>query len=102
VPGDLIMLFANLTWTLVYVAAAQAPSGRGPSRRCCWCRSRSHQRHRAVRGLETAISPARIAWSANVVAAMVYMAVFPSLAGVLVLGHRHPAGRRVIPVYFAT
>jgi drug/metabolite transporter (DMT)-like permease len=101
VPGDLIMLVANLTWTLytwllrrhrpdlpfaplllVQIAiglAAIAPFA----------------------ALEASLSPARIAWSAGAVAAMVYMAVFPSLLAYWCwdLGVRRVGA--VIPVYFA-
>ena len=101
VPGDLIMLVANLTWTLytwllrrhrpdlpfapllaVQIAigvAAIAPFA----------------------ALEAALSPARITWSGGVVAAMLYMAVFPSLAAYWCwdVGIRRVGA--VIPVYFA-
>jgi len=101
VPGDLIMLFANLTWTLytwllrkhrpdvpfaplLLVQIAIGISAIAPF---------------AV--LETAISPARIAWSANVVAAMVYMAVFPSLLAYWCWDTGIRRVGAVIPVYFA-
>ena len=101
VPGDLIMLVANLTWTLytwllrkhrpdvpfaplLLVQIAIGISAIAPF---------------AV--LETAISPARIAWSANVVAAMVYMAVFPSLLAYWCWDTGIRRVGAVIPVYFA-
>ncbi len=101
VPGDLIMLVANLTWTLytwllrrhrpdlpfaplllvqmVIGVAAIAPFA----------------------ALEAALSPARIEWSAGVAAAMLYMAVAPSLVAYWCwdLGVRRVGA--VIPVYFA-
>jgi drug/metabolite transporter (DMT)-like permease len=101
VPGDLIMLVANLTWTLytwllrrhrpdlpfapfllvqmLIGIAAIAPFAAA----------------------EAALSPARIAWSGGAVAAMLYMAVFPSLAAYWCwdLGVRRVGA--VIPVYFA-
>lgn len=101
VPGDLVMLLAVLAWTLytwllrrhrpelpfaplllVQIAlgiAAIAPFAL----------------------LEAQLSPARIAWSGHVAVAMLYMAVFPSIAAYWCwdLGVRRVGA--VIPVYFA-
>jgi drug/metabolite transporter (DMT)-like permease len=101
VPGDLIMLAAVLAWTLytwllrkhrpelpfaplllvqiVIGIAAIAPFAL----------------------LEAALSPAAITWSGGVVLAMLYMAIFPSLAAYWCwdLGVRRVGA--VIPVYFA-
>jgi len=51
--------------------------------------------------LEAQLSPARIAWSGHVAVAMLYMAVFPSIAAYWCwdLGVRRVGA--VIPVYFA-
>lgn len=101
VPGDLIMLVANLTWTLY-----------------TWLL----RRHRPdlpfaplllmqiaigiaaivpFAAVEAALSPARIEWSGGVVVAMLYMAVAPSLVAYWCwdLGIRRVGA--VIPVYFA-
>ncbi len=101
VPGDLIMLVANLTWTLytwllrrhrpdlpfaplLLVQMAIGIAAIAP-----------------FAALEAALSPARIEWSAGAVTAMVYMAVFPSLLAYWCwdLGIRRVGA--VIPVYFA-
>jgi len=101
VPGDLIMLFATLTWTLyTWLLRRHRPDlpfaplllvqiGIGVAAIAPF----------AV--LEAALSPARIAWSGGVVGAMLYMAVFPSLAAYWCwdLGIRRVGA--VIPVYFA-
>lgn len=101
VPGDLIMLIANLTWTLytwllrrhrpdlpfaplLLVQMAIGVAAIAP-----------------FAALEAALSPARIEWSAGVAAAMLYMAVAPSLVAYWCwdLGVRRVGA--VIPVYFA-
>jgi len=101
VPGDLIMLVANLTWTLytwllrrhrpdlpfaplLLVQMAIGIAAIAP-----------------FAAAEAALSPARIEWSGNAVAAMVYMAVFPSLLAYWCwdVGIRRVGA--VIPVYFA-
>jgi drug/metabolite transporter (DMT)-like permease len=101
VPGDLIMLVANLTWTLytwllrkhrpdlpfaplLLVQMAIGIAAIAP-----------------FAALEAAVAPARIAWSGEVAAAMVYMAVFPSLLAYWCwdVGVRRVGA--VIPVYFA-
>jgi len=101
VPGDLIMLFANLTWTLYTwllrrhrpdlpfapLLLVQMAIGIGAIA--------------PFAALEAALSPARIAWSGGAVAAMLYMAVFPSLLAYWCwdVGIRRVGA--VIPVYFA-
>ncbi len=101
VPGDLIMLAANLTWTLYTwllrrhrpdlpfapLLAAQIAVGL-----CAIA---------PFAAVEAALSPARIQWSAGVAAAMLYMAVFPSLLAYWCwdVGIRRVGA--VIPVYFA-
>jgi len=101
VPGDLIMLVANLTWTLytwllrrhrpdlpfaplLLVQMAIGIAAIAP-----------------FAALEAALSPARIEWSGGVAAAMLYMAVFPSLLAYWCwdVGIRRVGA--VIPVYFA-
>ena len=101
VPGDLIMLVANLTWTLytwllrrhrpdlpfaplLLVQVAIGVVAIAP-----------------FAALEALLSPARIQWSGGAAAAMLYMAVFPSLAAYWCwdLGIRRVGA--VIPVYFA-
>lgn len=101
VPGDLIMLVANLTWTLytwllrrhrpdlpfaplLLVQMAIGVAAIAP-----------------FAALEAALSPARIEWGGGVAAAMLYMAVFPSLLAYACwdLGIRRVGA--VIPVYFA-
>jgi drug/metabolite transporter (DMT)-like permease len=101
VPGDLIMLVANLTWTLYTwllrrhrpdlpfapLLAVQIAIGIGAIA--------------PFAALEAALSPARITWSGGAAAAMLYMAVFPSLAAYWCwdVGIRRVGA--VIPVYFA-
>ena len=101
VPGDLIMLVANLTWTLytwllrrhrpdlpfaplLLVQVAIGVVAIAP-----------------FAALEALLSPARIQCSGGAAAAMLYMAVFPSLAAYWCwdLGIRRVGA--VIPVYFA-
>ena len=101
VPGDLIMLVANLTWTLytwllrrhrpdlpfaplLLVQVAIGVVAIAP-----------------FAALEASLSPARIQCSGGTAAAMLYMAVFPSLAAYWCwdLGIRRVGA--VIPVYFA-
>jgi drug/metabolite transporter (DMT)-like permease len=101
VPGDLIMLVANLTWTLytwllrrhrpdlpfaplLLVQVAIGVVAIAP-----------------FAALEASLSTARIQWSGGAAAAMLYMAVFPSLAAYWCwdLGIRRVGA--VIPVYFA-
>ncbi|MBK9244731.1 MAG: DMT family transporter [Burkholderiales bacterium] len=101
VPGDLIMLLANLTWTLytwllrrhrpdlpfaplLLVQIAIGIVAIAP-----------------FAALEAALSPARVQWSGGVVLAMLYMAVAPSLIAYWCwdLGIRRVGA--VIPVYFA-
>ena len=101
VPGDLIMLVANLTWTLytwllrrhrpdlpfaplLLVQVAIGVVAIAP-----------------FAALEASLSPARIQCSGGAAAAMLYMAVFPSLAAYWCwdLGIRRVGA--VIPVYFA-
>jgi drug/metabolite transporter (DMT)-like permease len=101
VPGDLIMLVANLTWTLyTWLLRRHRPDlpfaplllvqiGIGIAAIAPFA------------ALEASLSPARIAWSGGVVLAMLYMAVFPSLLAYWCwdLGVRRVGA--VIPVYFA-
>jgi len=101
VPGDLIMLVANLTWTLyTWLLRRHRPDlpfaplllvqiGIGIAAIAPFT------------ALEAALSPARIEWNGHVLAAMVYMAVFPSLLAYWCwdLGIRRVGA--VIPVYFA-
>jgi len=101
VPGDLIMLIANLTWTLyTWLLRRHRPSlPFAPLLLVQMAIGIAAIAPFAL--LEAALSPARIQWSGGVVAAMVYMAVFPSLAAYWCwdLGVRRVGA--VIPVYFA-
>jgi drug/metabolite transporter (DMT)-like permease len=80
VPGDLIMLVANLTWTLyTWLLRRHRPDlPFAPLLLVQMAIGVAAIAPFAV--LEAALSPARIEWSAGAVGAMVYMAVFPSLA----------------------
>ncbi len=101
VPGDLIMLVANLTWTLyTWLLRKHRPDlPFAPLLLVQMAIGIAAIAPFAV--LEAALSPARIEWSAGAVGAMVYMAVFPSLAAYWCwdLGIRRVGA--VIPVYFA-
>jgi drug/metabolite transporter (DMT)-like permease len=101
VPGDLIMLVANLTWTLyTWLLRRHRPDlPFAPLLLVQMAIGVVAIAPFAV--LEAAMSPARIEWSAGAVGAMVYMAVFPSLAAYWCwdLGIRRVGA--VIPVYFA-
>jgi drug/metabolite transporter (DMT)-like permease len=101
VPGDLIMLVANLTWTLyTWLLRRHRPDlPFAPLLLVQMAIGVAAIAPFAV--LEAAMSPARIEWSAGAVGAMVYMAVFPSLAAYWCwdLGIRRVGA--VIPVYFA-
>ena len=101
VPGDLIMLVANLTWTLyTWLLRRHRPDlPFAPLLLVQMAIGIAAIAPFAV--VEAALLPARIEWSGSVVAAMVYMAVFPSLAAYWCwdLGVRRVGA--VIPVYFA-
>jgi drug/metabolite transporter (DMT)-like permease len=101
VPGDLIMLVANLTWTLyTWLLRRHRPDlPFAPLLLVQMAIGVAAIAPFAV--LEAALSPARIEWSAGAVGAMVYMAAFPSLAAYWCwdLGIRRVGA--VIPVYFA-
>jgi drug/metabolite transporter (DMT)-like permease len=101
VPGDLIMLVANLTWTLyTWLLRRHRPDlPFAPLLLVQMAIGVAAIAPFAV--LEAAMSPARIEWSGGAVAAMLYMAVFPSLAAYWCwdLGIRRVGA--VIPVYFA-
>lgn len=101
VPGDLIMLVANLTWTLyTWLLRRHRPDlPFAPLLLVQMAIGIAAIAPFAV--LEAALSPARIEWSGGVAAAMVYMAVFPSLLAYWCwdLGIRRVGA--VIPVYFA-
>jgi drug/metabolite transporter (DMT)-like permease len=101
VPGDLIMLVANLTWTL-YTWLLRRHRPDLPFAPLLLVQMAIGIVAIAPFALfEAALSPARIEWSAGVLAAMLYMAVFPSLAAYWCwdLGIRRVGA--VIPVYFA-
>jgi len=101
VPGDLIMLVANLTWTLyTWLLRRHRPDlPFAPLLLVQMAIGVAAIAPFAV--LEAALSPARIEWSGGAVAAMLYMAVAPSLAAYWCwdLGIRRVGA--VIPVYFA-
>ena len=101
VPGDLIMLVANLTWTLyTWLLRRHRPDlPFAPLLLVQMAIGVAAIAPFAV--LEAALSPARIEWSAGAAAAMLYMAVAPSLAAYWCwdLGIRRVGA--VIPVYFA-
>ncbi len=101
VPGDLIMLVANLTWTL-YTWLLRKHRPDLPFAPLLLVQITIGICAIAPFALlEAALSPARISWSGGVAAAMVYMAVFPSLLAYWCwdLGVRRVGA--VIPVYFA-
>ena len=101
VPGDLIMLVANLTWTLyTWLLRRRRPDlPFAPLLLAQMAIGIAAIAPFAL--LEAALSPARIAWSGGAVAAMLYMAVFPSLLAYWCwdVGIRRVGA--VIPVYFA-
>ncbi len=101
VPGDLIMLVANLTWTL-YTWLLRRHRPDLPFAPLLLAQIAVGLVAIApFAALEAALSPARIQWSAGAVAAMLYMAVFPSLLAYWCwdVGIRRVGA--VIPVYFA-
>jgi drug/metabolite transporter (DMT)-like permease len=101
VPGDLIMLVANLTWTL-YTWLLRKHRPELPFAPLLLAQMAiGIVAITPFALLEAALSPARIAWSGGVVVAMLYMAVFPSLAAYWCwdVGVRRVGA--VIPVYFA-
>lgn len=101
VPGDLIMLVANLTWTL-YTWLLRRHRPELPFAPLLLAQIAIGLAAIApFAALEAALSPARVVWSVGAVAAMVYMAVFPSLLAYWCwdLGVRRVGA--VIPVYFA-
>lgn len=101
VAGDLIMLVAVLTWTLyTWLLRKRRPDlPFAPLLLAQMAIGIVAIAPFAV--LEAQLSPARIAWSGGVVAAMLYMAVFPSLIAYWCwdLGVRRVGA--VLPVYFA-
>jgi drug/metabolite transporter (DMT)-like permease len=101
VPGDLIMLVANLTWTLyTWLLRRHRPDlPFAPLLLVQMAIGVAAIAPFAV--LEAALSPARIEWSGGAAAAMLYMAVAPSLLAYWCwdLGIRRVGA--VIPVYFA-
>lgn len=101
VPGDLIMLVANLTWTL-YTWLLRRHRPELPFAPLLLAQIAIGLAAIApFAALEAALSPARVVWSFGAVSAMVYMAVFPSLLAYWCwdLGVRRVGA--VIPVYFA-
>jgi drug/metabolite transporter (DMT)-like permease len=101
VTGDLIMLVANLAWTL-YTWLLRKHRPELPFAPLLLAQIAVGLAAIApFAALEAALSPARIVWSGGAVAAMVYMAVFPSLLAYWCwdVGIRRVGA--VIPVYFA-
>lgn len=101
VPGDLIMLVANLTWTL-YTWLLRRHRPELPFAPLLLAQMAVGLAAIApFAALEAALSPARIQFSGGAVAAMLYMAVFPSLVAYWCwdVGVRRVGA--VIPVYFA-
>jgi drug/metabolite transporter (DMT)-like permease len=101
VPGDLIMLVANLTWTL-YTWLLRRRRPDLPFAPLLLAQMAVGIAAIApFAALEATMSSARTEWSAGTVAAMLYMAVFPSLAAYWCwdVGVRRVGA--VIPVYFA-
>jgi Integral membrane protein DUF6. len=101
VPGDLIMLVANLTWTL-YTWLLRRHRPELPFAPLLLAQMAVGLAAIApFAALEAALSPARVQWSGGAVAAMLYMAVFPSLVAYWCwdVGVRRVGA--VIPVYFA-
>jgi len=101
VPGDLIMLVANLTWTL-YTWLLRRHRPDVPFAPLLLAQMAIGIAAIApFAAAEAALSPARIEWSGGAAAAVLYMAVAPSLAAYWCwdLGIRRVGA--VIPVYFA-
>lgn len=101
VPGDLIMLLANLTWTL-YTWLLRRHRPDVPFAPLLLAQMAIGIAAIApFAAAEAALSPARIEWSVGAAATVLYMAVAPSLAAYWCwdLGIRRVGA--VIPVYFA-
>jgi len=101
VPGDLIMLVANLTWTLYTWLLRRHRPDLPFAPLLLVQMAIGIVAIAPFAALEAVLSPARIAWSSSVVATMLYMAVFPSLIAYWCwdVGIRRVGA--VIPVYFA-
>lgn len=101
VPGDLIMLVANLTWTL-YTWLLRKHRPDLPFAPLLLAQMAVGIAAIApFAALEAAASPARIAWSPMVVGVMVFMAIFPSLLAYYCWDVGVRRAGAVIPVYFA-
>lgn len=101
VPGDLIMLVANLTWTL-YTWLLRKHRPDLPFAPLLLAQMAIGIAAIApFAGLEAALSPARIAWSPTVLAVMLFMAIFPSLLAYYCWDVGVRRAGAVIPVYFA-
>lgn len=101
VPGDLIMLAANLTWTL-YTWLLRTRRPRLP-----FAPFLAAQMAFGVIAIapftiaESALGAAPIHWSPTVVAVMLYVALLPSIVAYAVWDHGVARVGAVIPVYFA-
>ena len=101
VPGDLIMLAANLTWTL-YTWLLRTRRPRLP-----FAPLLAAQMAFGVIAIapftlaEAALGSTGIHWSATVVAVMLYVALLPSIVAYAVWDHGVARVGAVIPVYFA-
>ena len=101
VPGDLIMLVANLTWTL-YTWLLRKHRPDVPFAPLLLAQMAIGICAIApFAALEAALSPARIVWSTGAVGAMLYMAIFPSLLAYWCWDVGVRRAGAVIPVYFA-
>jgi len=101
VPGDLIMLAANLTWTL-YTWLLRTRRPRLP-----FAPFLAAQMAFGVIAIapftiaESALGAAPMHWSPTVVAVMLYVALLPSIVAYAVWDHGVARVGAVVPVYFA-
>ncbi len=101
VVGDLIMLAANLTWTLyTWLLRKRRPE-------LPFAPFLAAQMAFGVLAIapfavaESVLSPAAIHWSPTVIAVMLYVAVLPSIVAYSVWDHGVARVGAVVPVYFA-
>ncbi len=101
VAGDLVMLAANLTWTLyTWLLRKRRPE-------LPFAPFLTAQMAFGVLAIapfavaESALSPAAIHWSPTVIAVMLYVAVLPSIVAYSVWDHGVARVGAVVPVYFA-
>jgi drug/metabolite transporter (DMT)-like permease len=110
VPGDLLMLVAIASWALYSWLLARPPASLAPDarpREWGWAGFLLVQTlfgvgwAGAAAGVEAAVAPAPIAWSAGVVLALVYVAIGPSLVAYRCWGVGVAAVGPAVAAFFA-